>query len=316
MNYEPAYRPFSWHWRCHRCRTRYRLGVTRRCLIDGHIFCSFDTVRNEPEEASSEPGTQTRKRKRRRQAAFCENRFDHLGWLLQNRWRRQVAVDEAELQGDVGFQERQKWQRNCWVNCDYPLECRVFHAQTPDTEREGSVSPIQKVRMETGPKIDSRESEEELQDALETAVSSTPDTPPVGYESEEDDGWMGDIEDTNGEAIVEEEDSEDGDWEEEDSEEEDTDTEVEDSEVEDTEVETTEAETTEAEDTEAEDTQVDDTEVEGTEVEDAEVEDAKVEDAEDGTTEVETSEVETTEGEGSVWEESEGEDSDGLSDDD
>ncbi|KAG9241991.1 hypothetical protein BJ878DRAFT_391290, partial [Calycina marina] len=31
--------PYHWVWRCHICHTVYRLGVTRRCLEDGHFFC-------------------------------------------------------------------------------------------------------------------------------------------------------------------------------------------------------------------------------------------------------------------------------------
>lgn len=32
--------PLTWTWRCHLCYTTYRLGTTRRCLLDGHYFCS------------------------------------------------------------------------------------------------------------------------------------------------------------------------------------------------------------------------------------------------------------------------------------
>jgi hypothetical protein len=32
--------PLAWTWRCHLCYTTYRLGTTRRCLLDGHYFCS------------------------------------------------------------------------------------------------------------------------------------------------------------------------------------------------------------------------------------------------------------------------------------
>lgn len=32
--------PLAWTWRCHLCQTTYRLGTTRRCLLDGHYFCS------------------------------------------------------------------------------------------------------------------------------------------------------------------------------------------------------------------------------------------------------------------------------------
>ncbi|KAF1963326.1 hypothetical protein CC80DRAFT_397684, partial [Byssothecium circinans] len=31
--------PLQWVWQCHQCRRTYSLGVTRRCLEDGHHFC-------------------------------------------------------------------------------------------------------------------------------------------------------------------------------------------------------------------------------------------------------------------------------------
>ncbi|ORY16029.1 hypothetical protein BCR34DRAFT_477009, partial [Clohesyomyces aquaticus] len=31
--------PLQWLWQCHQCCRQYSLGVTRRCLDDGHFFC-------------------------------------------------------------------------------------------------------------------------------------------------------------------------------------------------------------------------------------------------------------------------------------
>ena len=29
----------QWGWVCHLCETEYRFSATRRCLVDGHVFC-------------------------------------------------------------------------------------------------------------------------------------------------------------------------------------------------------------------------------------------------------------------------------------
>ncbi|OCK91714.1 uncharacterized protein K441DRAFT_483120, partial [Cenococcum geophilum 1.58] len=35
----PPPSPLQWLWQCHQCHRKYPLGVTRRCLDDGHFFC-------------------------------------------------------------------------------------------------------------------------------------------------------------------------------------------------------------------------------------------------------------------------------------
>ncbi|KAF1809009.1 hypothetical protein P152DRAFT_379577, partial [Eremomyces bilateralis CBS 781.70] len=35
----PPQSPLQWLWQCHICKASYPLGVTRRCLVDGHYFC-------------------------------------------------------------------------------------------------------------------------------------------------------------------------------------------------------------------------------------------------------------------------------------
>src|SRR5689334_22698027 len=37
---DPPIDPVAWVWFCHLCGRRYEIGVTRRCLEDGHYFCS------------------------------------------------------------------------------------------------------------------------------------------------------------------------------------------------------------------------------------------------------------------------------------
>jgi hypothetical protein len=95
-------KPAPWTWRCHICGSVYRLGVTRRCLNDGHIFCTSTTSLVRREESISLLGAEsnndgdnnnnnTRKRKRRgRQTETCQNEFDYSGWAAYNEWRRNV----------------------------------------------------------------------------------------------------------------------------------------------------------------------------------------------------------------------------------
>ncbi|KAG0647855.1 hypothetical protein D0Z07_5959 [Hyphodiscus hymeniophilus] len=111
--------PYPWVWRCHKCTAVYRLGVTRRCLHDGHVFCSVppqpptpvdsrdimvDTAAEEDEfchdsgsdgaasvERSRVRLVQRRRRKSRRERrrpVGCGSEFDYGGWEEYNEWRR------------------------------------------------------------------------------------------------------------------------------------------------------------------------------------------------------------------------------------
>lgn len=147
----PPSEPLHWLWQCHKCSRVYQLGVTRRCLDDGHYFCS---------------GTTTVRRKKgsgrkvlRHQA--CASEFDYQGWKAWGAWRRDVAQrvqDAAELEafmnGDedvpmplslpgrkvsalttTGLEGKGSHvHKDCWGNCDYPSECRwgkQYGVETP-----------------------------------------------------------------------------------------------------------------------------------------------------------------------------------------
>ncbi|KAI9053996.1 hypothetical protein LZ554_002940 [Drepanopeziza brunnea f. sp. 'monogermtubi'] len=125
--------PYPWIWRCHLCHSVYRLGVTRRCLEDGHFFCSLpspptpspspsppspvlpaavatksDDIMSMPtlsgtrdpalelKAASRKSRAQRRKTKRRAASRGCHAEFDYGGWAGYNTWRGEVRLLKRE----------------------------------------------------------------------------------------------------------------------------------------------------------------------------------------------------------------------------
>lgn len=140
----PTRDPMRWLWVCHICHRSYSLGVTRRCLDDGHFFCAgTSTVRSRRDGS----------RKVRRHRA-CSSEFDYAGWKDWGVWRRNVAAgteqreasrdsvfegdsEEDEEEGDVEEIVAARpvlLHKDCWNRCDYPSECRwgkQFGVDTP-----------------------------------------------------------------------------------------------------------------------------------------------------------------------------------------
>jgi hypothetical protein len=122
--------PLPWTWTCHQCHLSYRLSVTRRCLQDGHYYCSGTTT-------IKAWRTSTQSRRTRKHGA-CNSEFDYSGWKSWSRWRRDGPRNKATLctsspvgdeGGDVG-----KNKKDCWNMCDYPSECKwgkKFGIHTP-----------------------------------------------------------------------------------------------------------------------------------------------------------------------------------------
>ncbi|KAL3427874.1 hypothetical protein PVAG01_01383 [Phlyctema vagabunda] len=124
--------PYPWVWRCHLCRTTYALAVTRRCLEDGHYFCSFA-----PAPAVG---------KRRRPPRSCTAQFDYAGWERYNHWRREVSLlkaKKAEKAEKAGKEYEYRTSKNCWEDCDFPSECLgeptrvVKHPSIPEMVEDG-----------------------------------------------------------------------------------------------------------------------------------------------------------------------------------
>jgi hypothetical protein len=95
--------PLSWLWQCHHCHRNYKLGVTRRCLDDGHRFCSG---------TMSAKAWQNPVQNRSKRHRACASEFDYVGWKAWGRWRR----------GASKIKDGSK--KDCWNTCDYPSECR------------------------------------------------------------------------------------------------------------------------------------------------------------------------------------------------
>ncbi|KAK4548791.1 hypothetical protein LTR36_008564 [Oleoguttula mirabilis] len=152
----PPSEPLRWLWQCHICNRVYQLGVTRRCLDDGHLFCAGTTT--------VKRSRKTNKRVMRHKA--CASEFDYQGWKAWGTWRRDVneqtelayalaAADESDSESDFLFPLRVpvapregQWlsgawpkkvaalkpTKDCWGRCDYPSECRwgkQYGVQTP-----------------------------------------------------------------------------------------------------------------------------------------------------------------------------------------
>ena len=126
--------PYPWIWRCHVCNSVYSLGVTRRCLEDGHFFCSLpfqitpstpsDSLKNEPlsaEELAQKSKEERRKRKQKPRQA-CRSEFDYAGWNKYNIWRREICIIQAEKNRTSDI-EGDPYLPNCWMECDFPSEC-------------------------------------------------------------------------------------------------------------------------------------------------------------------------------------------------
>lgn len=105
---EPV-KPLAWIWECHLCQSRYPLSATRRCLHDGHFYCSGETAR---------PNL---KKKTRGQS--CSSEFDYSGWREWAEWKRNVF---GNLEDSV---ETQPCAKNC-RRCEYPSHCRYASSRT------------------------------------------------------------------------------------------------------------------------------------------------------------------------------------------
>ncbi|KAF2200782.1 hypothetical protein GQ43DRAFT_488634 [Delitschia confertaspora ATCC 74209] len=169
----PPPSPLQWVWRCHQCHRTYALGVTRRCLEDGHYFCAGTTTVKNWRKAISPKRVRSRHR-------ACASGFDYARWKVWGRWRRSLRGDIGSgfIDGDGGSEspwtaspasvsssdgEREALRerkskgemaplrmnplvstqktktKTCWHSCDYPSECRwgrQFGVHTPLTPEQ------------------------------------------------------------------------------------------------------------------------------------------------------------------------------------
>lgn len=116
----PPSDPLAWVWQCHLCRSRWPLGVTRRCLLDGHIYCSGET---------SQPNL-----KKKRKGRSCSSEFDYVGWSEWGAWKRGVAKRMLNLRKPSGCER-----------CEFPSQCRYGAAEKEPIDEQPSNSPMTRV---------------------------------------------------------------------------------------------------------------------------------------------------------------------------
>lgn len=95
------------------------LSVTRRCLQDGHFYCSGETDR---------PNL---KKKKKRKGLSCSSEFDYIGWREWGEWKRRT-LSNLENGG-----ERKACAKDC-QKCEFPSQCR--YASTRTTAEKGAVN--------------------------------------------------------------------------------------------------------------------------------------------------------------------------------
>ena len=105
--------PLPWVWQCHLCRNRYPLGVTRRCLYDGHYYCSGD---------ASQPNLKKKK------GRACSSEFDYEGWEEYADWKQKV----------LKVIENPRVLRGC-ETCAFPSQCRTPAALFPPKKEKTTV---------------------------------------------------------------------------------------------------------------------------------------------------------------------------------
>ncbi|KAF2028711.1 hypothetical protein EK21DRAFT_101604 [Setomelanomma holmii] len=106
--------PLPWTWQCHQCHRSYLLSATRRCLEDGHTYCSGSTTVRAWREG--------RGRRRTKRGRACASEFDFAGWKELGRWKRS-GIGKGISSREVGGGTGKKKNKNCWTTCDYPSEC-------------------------------------------------------------------------------------------------------------------------------------------------------------------------------------------------
>ncbi|KAF2012185.1 hypothetical protein BU24DRAFT_495251 [Aaosphaeria arxii CBS 175.79] len=103
---------------------------SRRCLDDGHYFCS-GTTKVKDWRKSANP-RKSRKRVKRHRA--CPSEFDYQGWKVWGRWKRsgkksidlydEFIEDVDAVEKDHYGKKERGMTKDCWNTCDYPSECR------------------------------------------------------------------------------------------------------------------------------------------------------------------------------------------------
>ena len=109
----PPPTPLSWIWQCHLCHSRWHLGTTRRCLLDGHYYCSGE---------NSQPNLRKKKK-----VQSCSSEFDYLGWKDWTDWKSKVRKSS----------EGPRHLKGC-EGCEFPSQCRYTKIARQEIARSTS----------------------------------------------------------------------------------------------------------------------------------------------------------------------------------
>lgn len=112
----PPSDPLAWVWQCHLCRSRWPLGVTRRCLVDGHLYCSGDT---------SQPNLKKKK------GQSCSSEFDYVGWKDWGAWKRNALKTISNPRIPSGCER-----------CEFPSQCRYRPEEKSLIDKQPGSGPM------------------------------------------------------------------------------------------------------------------------------------------------------------------------------
>ncbi|KAF4548921.1 Hypothetical protein D9617_24g016340 [Elsinoe fawcettii] len=132
--------PLAWLWQCHICHRTYHLAVTRRCLDDGHYFCSGVTIINKRDQ-----------KPRVKRHGACASEFDYNGWRAAGQWRRVLRSDEEDQSDKENIDVKKsqtKQKKDCWNKCDYPSQCRWGDRFAPKQPRTVVPATVKEVQSE------------------------------------------------------------------------------------------------------------------------------------------------------------------------
>ena len=113
----PPSDPLAWVWQCHLCRSKWALGVTRRCLVDGHLYCSGE---------ASQPNL-----KKKRKGQSCSSEFDYVGWKDWSAWKRNALKTMLNPRIPKGCEK-----------CEFPSQCRYGPAENKLIDGQPGSSPM------------------------------------------------------------------------------------------------------------------------------------------------------------------------------
>ncbi|KAJ9500484.1 hypothetical protein LTR96_002979 [Exophiala xenobiotica] len=129
----PPEEPMAWVWICHLCHSRYSLGVTRRCLIDGHYYCSGETDR---------PSL-----RKKRKNKSCSSEFDYVAWKAWGEWRRKALQTI----------KNPRVLRGC-EKCEFPSQCR-YPAEPEQTSTSTGTANVDESLAQKLSRKDSKDKE-------------------------------------------------------------------------------------------------------------------------------------------------------------